>query len=275
MVGHVLVATDVLLEGFDRKRSGKADRRTPDRLHPQGDDLREGVDVLVPRPVEVALEEEVRVIELLTLAVVTVGEPPDHRPAGVMDERQDLELLQREREVATRPEDDPEQNRPAPPDRSEHRDRGGLALDVRHAESVVHRSDVDQSPPAAPGGRRRRHDAPNRGGPRQAGGRPVRRRGRPGSRSAWRRPRGFRRAAAGRSGCRERPRRSASRAWSPRRSAPSGRASASGCARGPWPRVGAGGSRRRRRARSTSPTDAVVGLADTPRTRSLTTTRLP
>ena len=50
------------------------------------DDLREGVDVLVPAAVEVALEEQVGVAQ--ALAAAAVGKAPDDRPARVVDERE-------------------------------------------------------------------------------------------------------------------------------------------------------------------------------------------
>src|SRR5436305_2721081 len=70
VVCHVLVTADVLLERLNRKRARETVRGAPDRLHPKWDDLGERIDVLIPRAVEITLEEQVLVAQLLTVALV-------------------------------------------------------------------------------------------------------------------------------------------------------------------------------------------------------------
>src|SRR5581483_3528158 len=103
-------------------------RRAPDRLHAKRDDLREGIDVLIPGAVEIAFEQQVLMTELL--AVTLVREAVDHRPPCVVDERQLFELLQRLLDMPAGPEDRPQHQRPLALDRSQHGDRGGFAFNV-------------------------------------------------------------------------------------------------------------------------------------------------
>jgi hypothetical protein len=90
----------------------------------------EGVDVLLPAAVEVALEEQVPVAKALGRLPLIMRKALEDRPAREVDERQ---LDQRAVRVGEPPleEEDDRQNEPrAPLQGAEDRDRDRLALDV-------------------------------------------------------------------------------------------------------------------------------------------------
>ena len=119
-IGRVVVARlglvdlDVLLERADRQRLREAVGAAPERRHPAREDVGEGVDVLLPATVEVALEVHVRVAELLLgLLRPVVRDLRDERPAREVDERQVHERLRQLRLALGDGEED-RQERPSP-----------------------------------------------------------------------------------------------------------------------------------------------------------------
>src|ERR1700733_14935349 len=110
VVGIVLNAGDVALERGDRDRARKFFTPAPDLVQPGAEHRREGIDVLVPRAVEVAEEEKVIVMErffLLPLPQVRKTIVGDDNPAGELDECKVDQILLCRLEDTQRPKDHP------------------------------------------------------------------------------------------------------------------------------------------------------------------------
>ncbi len=91
IVGVELDAGDVLLKPSDRDRAGELFAPSPNQIEPAAEHGGEGVDVLVPRAVEVAEEEQVVVLEVFPLlSFAQEGERPARNddPSRKLDERE-------------------------------------------------------------------------------------------------------------------------------------------------------------------------------------------
>src|SRR4051812_49672671 len=116
---------DPALQRFGRRRSREREAAAPDDADVLRDHIRERVDVLPPRDVEVALEQQVRV------ALLLVGrELAEDRPADVVDELELKAVVAEVGVVARAAHHEPQERDPEGADRREQRQAAGAAGDV-------------------------------------------------------------------------------------------------------------------------------------------------
>jgi hypothetical protein len=124
------VVRDPRLQRLGRRRVGEVDAATPDEADVLRNDVGEGVDVVLPGPVEVALEEQVAVLELLALGRIDVRHLVHDRPAHEVDEVELQDVLLGQRHVLAQPEARAQDRLPAAADGREQRQARHPADDV-------------------------------------------------------------------------------------------------------------------------------------------------